>query len=364
MTRFLRFASDALRSVWHGLPARVRFALPRSLALPLLAASLLLTGCDSKSNDPPAGGPHDAAVVRGSSTPDPTPASDDRTGWPKSIRVGLVPVEGGADTKARWAPLGEAIEKRLKLPVELVSTSTYQGVITAMGNDQLEFAYMGPKSYVEAANRAKGEALLVELNEHGVPGYHCIFIVPAASAIKTLQEATGKKFAFTDINSTSGYLIPAMTLLDVTGKPADKYFGQVTFSGSHSTSLLQVASGEIDVAATNDVDTNYAVEKGTVKADSFRVIYTSELIPGSPMVCRKDIPNSLKLAFVAAVLDVCKDKALLAAIKNGGFQPTTDQQFDVIRASQKFLDAQTKDAQNKESQTKDAKPTPPKPAGG
>lgn len=351
---------------WHRLSARVMSALaPSRLAtLPLFACALLLAACDSKAPAPAETSPQPAAQTLPAAsapsapahttptqqtTPPTSSSPDDRAGWPKVVRVGLVPVEGGSDTKARWAPLGEALEKHLGVPVELISASTYQGVITAMGNDQLEFAYMGPKSYVEAANRAKGEALLVELNLKGEPGYRCIFVVPAASPIKDLKDAKGLKFAFTDINSTSGYLIPAMTLLDVLGQPADKFFGQVTFSGSHSTSLLEIASNKIDVAATNDLDTNYAVAQGTIKAEAFRVIYTSELIPGSPMVCRKDIPASLKRAFVDAILEMSKDTSILDKLKNGGFRPITDQQFDVIRASQKFLESQS---------------TTPKPAGG
>ncbi|MBI1190335.1 MAG: phosphonate ABC transporter substrate-binding protein [Tepidisphaera sp.] len=341
----------------------------------LLAASLLVTiaGCDSKA--PPAETTPKSAPPAGVSAGEAKPAATqtatqaagtqgkkayDHTGWPKTIRMGLVPAEGNADTKSRWAPLGEALEKGLGVPVELISASTYQGIITAMGNDQLEFAYLGPKSYIEAANRAKAEALLVEKDLKGEPGYHCIFIVPASSAINNIKDAAGKKFAFTDVNSTSGYLVPAVTLIDLLGKPADKFFGQVTFSGSHSASLLQVAAGEIDIAATNDLDMNAAIASGTAKADAVRVIYTSEMIPGSPIACRKDIPQSLKDAYVDVVLEMSKDKATIEKLHNGGFEKITDQQFDVMRAAQKFLDSQS----NADSQSKPDSPTPaPKPAG-
>lgn len=304
-------------------------------------ACLALAACDR--SHPRADSPSEHAAPAPAASP--SVASEakrtyDHTGWPAVIRMGLVPAEGNADTKSRWAPLGEVLEKGLGVPVQLISASTYQGIITAMGNDQLEFAYLGPKSYIEAANRAKAEALLVELNFERQPGYHCVFIVPAASRINTIQDAAGKKFAFTDLNSTSGYLVPAVTLIDLLGMPAEKFFGKVTFSGSHSASLLQVAAGEIDIAATNDLDMNAAIAAGTAKRDAVRVIYTSEMIPGSPIACRKDIPQSLKAAFVDVVLEMSKDKAANEKLHNGGFENITDQQFDVMRAAQKFLDSQ------------------------
>ncbi len=279
----------------------------------------------------PATGPADAASV-------------DRTGWPPVIRMGLVPVEGGADTRERNAPLRDILEQELGRPVELVSASSYQGVITAMANNQLEFAFFGPKSYVEAAKRAGAEALLVELNVDNEPGYRCVFIVPAASPVKTLKEAKGLRFAFTDPNSTSGCLIPSMIVFDETGQSAETFFGKVAFSGAHATSMLQVAAGEIDIAATNDLDLNKITSKGTVRSEDLRVVYRSDMIPGAPMAGRRDLPASLKQAFAKALMKLNADRAVLERLQNGGFEPVTDQAYDVIRATQDFLDKKKTEA--------------------
>lgn len=314
------------------------------------ALALLAAGCDARSEPAadkgagrsaapapsPAAKPTADAAAGGSATPVSRPTTD-RAGWPAVVRVGLVPVEGGADTRERYTILQERLNSLLGVPVELVSASSYQGIITAMANDQLEFAGFGPKSYVEAASRAEAEALLVELNIEGERGYRCIFIVPAASPITSIAEARGKRFAFTDPNSTSGWLIPAMVLLDLTGEPAERYFGQIAFSGAHSTSMLQVASGDIDIAATNDLDLNKAVTKGTLRGDAVRVIHRTDMIPGAPFAARRDLPGSLKQAFVAAMLEMSKDAAVREALQNGGYEPVTDGAYDVIRASQKFM---------------------------
>lgn len=279
-------------------------------------------------------GPADAttAATPATTTTPATSAAVDRTGWPRVLRFGLAPTEGGADTRERFAPLRDHLAARLGMPVELISTSTYQGVVTAMGNGQVDFAWLGPKSYIEAAKRADAEALLVELNLEGQPGYRCIFIAPAASDITTLAQARGRGFAFTDPNSTSGYVVPAVIINDVFGEPAEAVFREVRFSGSHGTSILRVAAGELELAATNDLDYGKLLQKGAVRAEQVRIVHTSDLIPGSPIVGRRTLPASLKTAAMDALIELGKDPAMQVRFQNGGYEPVTDEAYDIIRA--------------------------------
>lgn len=269
-------------------------------------------------------------------------AEPDRQGWPEKIRFGVVPTEGGADTRERFEPIGKVLEESLGVPVEIVSTSDYKGVVIAMENQQVEFGYFGPKAYIEAAKRAHAEALCVELNKDGERGYYSILIVPANSTIAKVEDAKGKKFAFTDPNSTSGFLIPATLIADQLKQPPEQFFGEVKFSGSHGTSILQVAAGELDIAATNDMDLNKMIEKGSVKRDAVKVIYKSEQIPGAPIAGRADLPQSLKDAFRDAMIKVGKDKSIREKLQNGGYEPVKDEEYDVMRAAIAYLDDQNK----------------------
>lgn len=262
--------------------------------------------------------------------------------WPKVLRFGVVPTEGGADTTKRFTPLAERLTRELGVPVEVVSASTYQGVVTAMSNKQIEFGWFGPKAYIEAARRADAEALVMELSRDGQRGYRAIFIVPSKSPIQNLNDARGKRFAYTDPNSASGRLIPAMLLQEKTRQRAEEFFGEVKYSGSHGTSILQVANGELDIAATNDLDLLRMIQKGAVREADVRVILRSELIPGAPVAAQRELPASLKKAFADALIEVSKEPAMLEVLQNGGFVPTSDEEFDIVRATDEFMKAQEK----------------------
>jgi phosphonate transport system substrate-binding protein len=300
--------------------------------LAILVATTALTGCDSEVNPPPGNG---NAQPSGSTSPKSTTdggsAAMDKAGWPAKLRLGVLPTEGGRDSKARFEALAMHLENELGVPIEVQSATDYNGVITAMQNKHIEMAYFGPKSYTEAAEIAGAEAVVCELDEDKNPGYHGILISKKGSGIDQLDDIKGKTFCFTDPNSTSGCLVPSVLFYrDMKIKP-EEHFKEVSFSGSHGASMLMVKNGRVEVAATNDIDMNRMIEKGALKKDDFTILWTSELIPGAPMCIRKDMPESLKKAFTVAMLKVNEMPDLIAKLANGGYMKTDDKAYDVIR---------------------------------
>lgn len=253
--------------------------------------------------------------------------------WPEKIRVGLIPTEGGADIQVRFKPLIDHLEKKLGVKVEPFSASDYAGIITAMAHKHIDFAYFGPKSYVEASARANAEALALELNKDGAKGYYGIIITHKNSGITSLDQATDKSktFAFTDPNSTSGCLVPSVLFYRDLKTAPEKLFKEVSFSGSHGASILAVKNRKVEVASTNNIDFNRMVEKGAVSRDDFNIIWKSELIPGAPMCGRKDLPESLKAAFTGALMAFNFEKQGLEKLQNGGYAPVSDATYDVVR---------------------------------
>jgi len=251
--------------------------------------------------------------------------------WPEKVRLGLIPTEGGAAIVERFEPLVEHLRNVLGIQVEAVSASDYAGVVTAMAHKHIDFAYFGPKSYIEAAEKAGAEAVALEMSKEGGPGYYGIIIARKDSGIQSLEHAKGRLFAFTDPNSTSGFLVPNVLFARDLKVDPEQYFKEVKFSGSHGASILAVKNGSIEVAATNNVDLDRMAEKGQASWEDFNVLWKSELIPGSPMCVRKDLPESLKAAFAGALMMFNRNKTGLEKLQIGGYAYADDATYDIIR---------------------------------
>ncbi len=249
--------------------------------------------------------------------------------WPKEVNFGLIPVAGTTSVKDTFGPLVQYLEKTLGVKVNLQSAGDYAGVITAMQHKHVDIAYFGPKSYVEAAQRAGAEAVATEIDaESGLAGYKGIIITKKESGLKTLEDIKGKTWAFTDSNSTSGTLVPTVMFSKKSINPQE-YFSKVMYSGGHEASILAVKAGKVDAASTNNLDFNRGIGKHWEEGD-FNILWTSELIPGSPMTVRKDLPESFKKAVKDAFLSL-KDEKILSNMKIKGYADGNDAFYNPVR---------------------------------
>ncbi len=112
--------------------------------------------------------------------------------------------------------------------MKLQVAGDYAGVITGMQFGHIDIAYLGPKSYVEAANRAGAEAIVLEKDLNGIPGCHGLILSKRGSGLKTIEDLKGKTWAFTDPHSTSGTLVLTVYFNTIHIDP-HQYFSKVIF---------------------------------------------------------------------------------------------------------------------------------------
>ena len=249
--------------------------------------------------------------------------------WPEKINFGVIPTAGSTSMKENFSGLTEHLNKKLGINVELQLAGDYTGVITGMQHKHIDVAYFGPESYVQAQKRANAEALVVEVDaESGLPGYRGIILTKKDSGLNTLESIKGKTWAFTSSQSTSGTLVPTV-MFSKSGIDPQKYFSKVLYSGGHEASILSIKAGKIDAASTNTLDFNRGLGKAWTEND-FNIIWTSDLIPGSPMAVRGDLPESLKKALKEAFISY-NDKDGLNKLKIKGYIEANDSMYNPIR---------------------------------
>jgi len=251
--------------------------------------------------------------------------------FPSEIRIGMAPTMG-RDVVKHFQPLMDHLKKSLGTEVKAYSADDYAGIIKALAYKQVDFARLGPKSYIEAKEMSDVDILVCEVNEDGEAGYYGAVVSKKGSGIDTIEQAKGRIFAFTDPNSTSGYLIPSVLFArDFKIDDLKTYFKEIRFSGSHRASRVALKEGTIDVAAISTTQIYRLENEGIGSRDDFNILWKSELIPSDPICARKDLPENLKKAFLNAMLSFNEDKEGLKKMQMGGYQIAYDKTYNVIR---------------------------------
>jgi phosphonate transport system substrate-binding protein len=259
-----------------------------------------------------------------------------RTNLPKDITIGSTPTMGVEATRQKLEPLAEYIKQQTGIPVKIVVPSSFSKLMAAMVIGQVDFAYMGPNNYLEAHKLAGAEAVLIELSPEGKPGYFAELITSKKGKIKTLDQAKGKTFAFTDSESTSGFIMPNIYFAQQRKEPLSSFAGKTEMAGSHLAVVEGVLKGKYDVGATNDMDLIKACASLKAKPSQFVVLWKSDLIPGAPFAARKGLKPEVKELFVNTLTGASANKALLKQMQIGGYAPGKDGDYDVVRSLEQY----------------------------
>jgi phosphonate transport system substrate-binding protein len=251
-----------------------------------------------------------------------------------TLSIGLVPAEDPRLMIADNQALIEALHTSLGMEIKPFVATDYNGVIEALRAKRLDVALLGPFSYVLAASIAEVDPIAIPETQKQGPSYHSLIIARKDRNIRSLADLKGKTFAFVDPSSTSGHLFPKTAMLRAGINPdADL---RAIFAGSHDASAIAVQNGKVDAAAVADGLLNAAVARGMVKIEEIQIVWTSDPIPGAPVVMRRDLPEPLKERIRAAFASM-RDQPWSKGTIIKRWVPATDADFAVVREAAKVL---------------------------
>jgi len=210
------------------------------------------------------------------------------------LRVMLVPADGGTEdgTRADFEPIFDAISRAYQLKFEIHVGHSYNAVIEAMANDQVDVAFFGAVSYDLARRRGVAQLLAVE-ERNGESVYYSGIFCRADSTFKTLTDLKGKTVAFGDIHSTSSFNYPVAMLIKAGVDPGADLSG-VYLAGSHANSLQALAAGKVDAACASYVSFEKAVQAGKLDPKMIRPLAKSDPIPSPPIAMHVKLDDSVK----------------------------------------------------------------------
>ena len=257
---------------------------------------------------------------------------------PEVLRVGLIPNQNPESVEAQYEPFGNYLSEQLGREVELTVPTSYNAVVEAMANDELDLAYYGGLTYVQARERAEITPLVTEINPRtGDTTYRSVIIVPADSQVQEVSDLRDKDFAFGSVSSTSGSLYPAITLRDAGGIDYRTDLANFNYTNGHDATAQAVANGGVDGGGLEDRILYDLIEDGAVDGDSLRVIEESEPIEGYPWVVRDALPEDLKEDIAQAFLNI-DDPALLDLLRAQGYERVETGDYDYVEEQARELD--------------------------
>jgi phosphonate transport system substrate-binding protein len=211
----------------------------------------------------------------------------------------------------------------------------YAGVIEALASDPPEahMASLATFAYVMAADRGVAKAELVSVR-YGSPTYNGQLIAGADTGISRVEELAGKTYARPDPLSTSGWIIPMLTMR-AAGVDTDADLAEVVDAGSHDSVVAAVYNGEVDAGATY-VDARTRIEEDYPDVmEKVVVIGVTTDIPNDGVQFHPDIPRDIVDKVVAALLEIAASdegkEALKVAYQWNALEEHDDTFYDPFR---------------------------------
>jgi len=170
----------------------------------------------------------------------------------KVLKLGVVPSSNSEKLVDDLTPFAKALGDKLGMKVEVFTASSYIGVIEGIGSGSVDFGLVPPFSAVLSNKQSNTKNLLVGRSTSGKPGYFAEVFVRKDSDIKSIADLKGKKIAFVDPSSASGYIYAGAMLKDA-GIDLEKDI-QYQFSGGHDKSLQLLLIPGVTVVASNNLD--------------------------------------------------------------------------------------------------------------
>jgi phosphonate transport system substrate-binding protein len=247
------------------------------------------------------------------------------------IRIGLGPQQPTqADTKRVWDPVFKWVCEQAGVDYTLTVANDWAGIATALANEQIDIAQMGPWGYVLA--KAKGDAkVLAMLTIKGRPYYKAI--VTARRDLDLLyfpEDARGLAMQFLDVGSTSGWLVPTHYLRS-RGLEPKTYFGKYAEGASAAAAQMAVINGQVDLCTGWDTHRNTMIKNNLIKLDANRVVWESAPLPNEPIAARRNLDPELGQKIQTALAALPRDTAArMMPWPYEGFVPTTHEPYEVL----------------------------------
>ena len=262
------------------------------------------------------------------------------------FRFTAIPDQDTARLKERFDKVAVYLGSKLGVSVEYVPVKSYAASVSAFKNGEVQLAWFGGLSGVQARRGVPGSQAIAQ-GEEDVE-FVTYFIAHASTGLQEKKPCAcsgedaesafpagiaGKTFTFGSKGSTSGRLMPEYFIRRHFGKPPGEVFERVGFSGDHSKTLALVQSGAYQAGALNYKVWEKEMAAGIVDTSKVRVIWRTPTYPDYNWSIRGDVDSRYGEGFTDRVRQALlgmEDRALLDSFPRASFIPADNTMYAPI----------------------------------
>ncbi|NEZ03158.1 phosphate/phosphite/phosphonate ABC transporter substrate-binding protein [Wenzhouxiangella sp. XN201] len=281
----------------------------------------------------------------------------DERGWPNELVLGLVPSLEAEAMVDNLDPLADFLSEELGMPVTSFVPQDYTGLVEALGTGRADIGMLPPFAAMLGQRRYDIKTVLISVRE-GETGYRSQFMTNDPSVCDSpvvedergyltcegdVQEMRGETVAFTDPNSTSGFLFPSLHLMDHGIDPSSDVDG--IFVGGHDSAALAVYAGDVRFAVAYDDVRMFIDEQYPDIGQKVITFDHTVMIPNDGVQLRPGLPEDLQRAIAEAFVKLAEsqahlpreEKVLWILYEIDDFVPATEGLYDPVRDAYELL---------------------------
>lgn len=247
----------------------------------------------------------------------------------KIIYVGVVPRDNPRIAYEKYQPIIDYLSESTPYEFELSLEKTYDNIVSALGRGDIDIAFLGPLTYLNAHKKFGAVSILRSVTDKGESTYRSVIVTRGSHSVKDLTDLRGKDFAFAAMESTSGNLMPRLILAEE-GIHLKELRSYSNFD-FHESVIKWILKGKYDAGAVRESVAEKYVPLG------LKVLSTSGPIPTGPIVVGPKTPYALAETVRHNLLSLNKTEYGREILKKvdpemrGGFIEASDSDYEHIR---------------------------------